>query len=124
MIKRANDSGNEIITPETTIEQALQKLTIVEHNIPLKGRQNLFNRPFNTIFMPAEYASINCCFSCSLDSCRTSTLTGDSDTSNCCPPCDPPPPTVPSGPTATLTVHFKGNKTTGDYLIFRKAKYW
>ncbi len=76
----ANAAGNEIITPETTIEQALQKLTIVEHNTPLKKRQNLFNRPFNTIFMPAEYASINCCFSCSLTNCRTTTLTGDSDT--------------------------------------------
>ena len=88
----ANASGNEIITPETTIEQALEKLTLVEHTTPLKKRQNLFNRPFNTMFMPAEYASINCCFSCSLANCRTTTLTGDSDTSDCCPPCEPSPP--------------------------------
>src|SRR5207302_388124 len=55
-----NAAGNEIITPETTVEQALRKLTLVEQTTPLKKRQNLFNRPFNTIFMPAEYASINC----------------------------------------------------------------
>jgi YD repeat-containing protein len=61
----ANATGNEIITPETTIEQALQKLSLVDHSTSLKSRQNLFNRPFNTVFMPAEYASINCCFSCS-----------------------------------------------------------
>src|SRR5205807_670760 len=103
-----NASGNEIITPETTIEQALEKLTLVEHTTPLKKRQNLFNRPFNTMFMPAEYASINCCFSCSLASCRTTALTGDSDTSDCCPPCDPPPPggippDPPPPPTLTCT---------------------
>jgi YD repeat-containing protein len=88
----ANAAGNEIITPETTIEQALQKLSLVDHSIPLKNRQNLFNRPFNTMFMPAEYASINCCFSCSVDpSCRAG-LVDSGDTSSCCPPCDPVPP--------------------------------
>src|SRR5207302_4781221 len=83
----------------------LQKLSLIEHSTPLKRRQNLFNRPFNTIFMPAEYASINCCFSCSLTSCRTTTLTGDSDTSNCCPPCDPPIPTpTPNTPSISSIV--------------------
>jgi hypothetical protein len=99
----ANVTGNEIITPETTIEQALQKLTIVEHNTPLKSRQNLFNRPFNTLFMPAEYASINCCFSCSLTNCRTTALAGDGDTSDCCPLCDPPPPNIPAPPAPHIT---------------------
>jgi YD repeat-containing protein len=95
----ANAAGNEIITPEATIEQALQKLSLVEHTTPLKSRQNLFNRPFNTIFMPAEYATINCCFSCAVDpSCRTG-MVDNGDTSSCCPPCDPPPPGgIPSGP--------------------------
>jgi YD repeat-containing protein len=98
----ANAAGNEIISPETTIEQALQKLSLIEHNTPLKRRQNLFNRPFNTIFMPAEYATINCCFSCAVDpSCHTG-LVDNSDTSSCCPPCDPPLPT-PAPPAPSIT---------------------
>jgi YD repeat-containing protein len=103
-VQLANAAGNEIITPETTIEQALQKLSLVEHSTPLKSRQNLFNRPFNTIFMPAEYASINCCFSCSYDpSCRTGLISGG-DTSPCCPPCDPPPPGgTPAPPAPHIT---------------------
>ena len=97
--------------PETTIEQALQKLSLIEHT-PLKNRQNLFNRPFNTIFMPAEYASINCCFSCSLTSCRATALSGDSDTSDCCPPCDPSP-AVPSPPPTPTNFHQTGATDEG-----------
>src|SRR5207302_9675899 len=75
----ASASGNEIITPESTIEQALQKLNIVQHSAPLKSRQNSFNRPFNTMFMPAEYATINCCPACRINSPY-------------CSNCDPAPP--------------------------------
>jgi YD repeat-containing protein len=94
----ANADGTEVLTPETTIEQALQKLNLVVHAEPLKQRQNLFNRPFNTMFMPAEYASINCCFSCSDGSQCRSGLTDGTDTTSCCPPCDPPRPVPVADP--------------------------
>jgi hypothetical protein len=134
----ANADGTEIITPESTIEQAFQKLSLVEYSTPLKSRQNLFNRPFNTIFMPAEYASINCCFSCSVDlSCRSG-LTTDGDTSSCCPPCDPPRPTPvttdpppPPVPTSLKMVsadfipgtHLRGCDPAKDFAIVIAIKY-
>jgi len=86
-------NGNEIVTPDLAIEQPLHKLNLTTGVSPLRQRQNAFNRPFNPLFMPAEYSAINCCFSCSTGyQCRGSFSDG-SDGSTCCPPCEPSPPT-------------------------------
>ena len=61
----ANGDGTEIITPETLLEESLEKQALVsDDGAPLQNRQNSFHRPFNSLFMPAEYATINCCPLC------------------------------------------------------------
>jgi YD repeat-containing protein len=99
-----NMAGDEIITPEQAIEQPLEKLNIVADGTPLQQRQDIFNRPFNPMFIPAEYATINCCPEC---------ITRPPHCFDCVP--DPPPTFVSldctnsdlsfgsSAPNATLT---------------------
>jgi YD repeat-containing protein len=82
----SNSEGDEIVTPELAIEQPLEKLNFTFDGIPLQQRQALFNRPFNPMFIPAEYASINCCPVCTIHPPY-------------CPECDPPPP-----PPASVTI--------------------
>jgi hypothetical protein len=77
----ANPSGAEIVTPESAIEQPLQKMRLVAGGTPLQQRQAEFGRPFNTMFMPSEYASINCCPLCNNRGCPAG-----------CDPNPPPPP--------------------------------
>jgi YD repeat-containing protein len=74
-----NLDGQEIVTPEQPIEQPLEKLNVVADGTPLQQRQNIFNRPFNPMFIPAEYATINCCPMCIINPAR-------------CFNCDPNPP--------------------------------
>lgn len=113
----SNADGSEMSRPQANIESALGKQFLVNTSVTPKARQSGFNIPFNTMFMPAEYVSINCCPECYND--------GDGWY---CPPCfvppPPPPPPIPSisqdhhlwlfngqtppfftdgGPTATLT---------------------
>jgi YD repeat-containing protein len=75
----SNSEGTEIVTPELSVEQPLEKLNIIFDGTPLQQRQTLFNRPFNPMFIPAEYASINCCLLCTIRPPY-------------CEDCDPPPP--------------------------------
>lgn len=63
----ANSDGTEIVTPDSAIEQPLEKMRLVAGATPLRARQTEFNRPFNTMFMPGEYASINCCPLCTIN---------------------------------------------------------
>ena len=63
----ANSDGTEIVTPDGVIEQPLQRMRLVAGGTPLRARQAEFSRPFNTLFMPAEYASINCCPLCTIN---------------------------------------------------------
>ncbi|MGB8128625.1 MAG: DUF6531 domain-containing protein, partial [Candidatus Angelobacter sp.] len=76
----SNSEGTEIVTPQLSVEQPLEKLNIIFDGTPLQQRQTLFNRPFNPMFIPAEYASINCCLLCTIRPPY-------------CEDCDPPPPT-------------------------------
>ncbi len=80
----SNSEDDEIATPELAIEQPLEKLNIIFDGTPLQQRQILFNRPFNPMFIPAEYASINCCPVCTIRPPY-------------CADCDPPPPPPPIG---------------------------
>lgn len=74
--------GAEIVTPDQAIEQPLEKLNILADGTLLQQRQPIFNRPFNPMFIPAEYATINCCPMCIINPAR-------------CADCDPggPDPT-------------------------------
>jgi YD repeat-containing protein len=82
----SNAVGSEIARPQANIEAALEKQFLVNTNMTPKARRSGFNIPFNTMFMPAEYASINCCPECY--------ITRDDVY---CPPCFiPPPPPQPS----------------------------
>lgn len=82
----SNADGSDIARPQANIESALGKQFLVNTNVTTKARQSGFNIPFNTMFMPAEYASINCCPECYND--------GDGWY---CPPCFVPPPSpIPS----------------------------
>jgi YD repeat-containing protein len=85
----SNSEGDEIVTPELAIEQPLEKLNLTFDGTPLQQRQALFNRPFNPMFIPAEYASINCCPVCTIRPPY-------------CPDCDPPPP--PPDPSVTISI--------------------
>lgn len=63
----ANSDGTEIVTADGAIEQPLQKMRLVAGGTLLRARQAEFTRPFNTLFMPGEYASINCCPLCTIN---------------------------------------------------------
>lgn len=66
----ANADGSEIVLPHENPEAALAKLHILAHlppNATQQDLQNAFNVPFNTMFMPGEYLTINCCPSCCTD---------------------------------------------------------
>lgn len=84
----ANPGGTEILTPESPIEQPLQKMRLITDGMPLQARQAEFSRPFNALFVPGEYASINCCPLCT--------------NIRCFPGCDPSPP--PPGPPNHVSV--------------------
>lgn len=99
-----NSSGDEIVTPEQAIEQPLEKLNMVAGGIPLQQRQGPFNRPFNPMFIPAEYASINCCPLCIIHPAF-------------CANCDPNPPTDPSITIQLATGVAKGSTLTAQVSI-------
>jgi YD repeat-containing protein len=81
----ANAEGAEIMRPNETLESALAKLHLYQSGLTQKALQSGFSAPFNTMFMPAEYVTVNCCPDCYYD--------GDGWY---CPPCGPPPPPPPS----------------------------
>ncbi len=72
----SNSDGTDIARPQANIELALEKMFLTSNSIPAKGLRSGFNIPFNTMFMPAEYASINCCPECFYDGSEWD-----------CPPC-------------------------------------
>ncbi len=80
----ANPDGSEIVLPHENIEGALAKLHLFQPGMTPKTLQSGFNAPFNNMFMPAEYLTINCCPECYYDSGEWY-----------CPPCEPPPLRVP-----------------------------
>ncbi len=80
----ANPDGSEIVRPHENIEGALAKLHLFQPGMTPKTLQSGFNAPFNNMFMPAEYLTINCCPECYYDSGEWY-----------CPPCEPPPLRVP-----------------------------
>jgi len=67
----ANADGSEVVRPHENIEGALAKLHLFEHdatpNATQQDKQSSFNAPFNAMFMPAEYLTINCCPPCCTD---------------------------------------------------------
>ncbi|HXE90969.1 MAG TPA: hypothetical protein VNK82_08415 [Terriglobales bacterium] len=67
--------GEEVVTPESRVLTALEKLRLYDYGVPLDERIGEFQKPSNLMFLPPEYASVNCCPLC---------LPGEE-----CPPCDP-----------------------------------
>lgn len=63
----ANADGSEVVLPNDPIEGALAKLHIYQAGMSQKALQSGFSAPFNTMFMPAEYLTINCCPECYYD---------------------------------------------------------
>jgi len=80
----SGSDGAEIVTPQDRIEPALKKLFLFDPSVSAAGLRSGFNIPFNTMFMPAEYVTINCCPECY-----------DQDGEWYCPPCYVPPPPPP-----------------------------
>lgn len=80
----SGSDGTEIIRPHERVEPALKKLFLFDSTKSATQLRTGFNIPFNTMFIPAEYASINCCPECYFD--------GDEWY---CPPCFQPPPPKP-----------------------------
>jgi YD repeat-containing protein len=78
--------GAEVVRPNDGIQSALKKLFLYDSSASAKELRSGFNIPFNTMFMPAEYVTINCCPMCYDDGGEWY-----------CPPCfEPPPPPPPS----------------------------
>jgi len=94
--------GAEVVRPNDGIQSALKKLFLYDSSASAKELRSGFNIPFNTMFMPAEYVTINCCPECYDDSGEWY-----------CPPCFiPPPPPVPVDTRITSTVS-NGSLTSG-----------
>jgi YD repeat-containing protein len=83
----ANADGSEIVRPQEAIEGALAKLYLSQAGMTRKALRSGFGAPFNAMFIPAEYLTINCCPECYFDGEEWY-----------CPPCsgggDPQPPTI------------------------------
>ncbi len=60
----ANADGSEIVRPNESLEGALAKLHLHQTGMTQEDLQSGFSAPFNTMFMPAEYLTINCCPEC------------------------------------------------------------
>src|SRR5262249_32974697 len=75
----ANAEGSEIVLHHQKIEGALAKWHLFQAGMTERALRSGFNVPFNSMFMPAEYRTINCCPECYWD--------GDEWY---CPPCLPP----------------------------------
>jgi hypothetical protein len=84
----ANPDGSEVVLPQENIEGALAKLRLFQTGMTPETLRSGFNTPFNTMFMPAEYLTINCCPECYIVGHTVF-----------CPPCEPEPPPSPSTPT-------------------------
>lgn len=81
----SGSDGTEVIRPNDGIQSALKKLFLYDSAASARELRSGFNIPFNTMFMPAEYVTINCCPECY-----------DDDGEWYCPPCfEPPPPACP-----------------------------
>jgi hypothetical protein len=86
----ANADGSEIIRPQEIVENALAKLYLFQAGMTQKALHNGFGAPFNAMFIPAEYLTINCCPECYFDGSEWY-----------CPPCSgggggADPPTITS----------------------------
>lgn len=79
----SGSDGTEIVRPQETLQSALKKLFLFDPTKLPKQLRSGFNIPFNTMFIPSEYASINCCPECFIPG------------SPRCPPCLPPLPPPP-----------------------------
>jgi YD repeat-containing protein len=77
----SGSDGTEVVRPQERFQAALKKLFLYDSSASARELRSGFNIPFNTMFMPAEYVTINCCPECYDDSGEWY-----------CPPCFPPPP--------------------------------
>jgi YD repeat-containing protein len=79
----SGSDGTEVVRPQERLQSALKKLFLYDSSASAKELRSGFNIPFNTMFMPAEYVTINCCPECYDDSGEWY-----------CPPCFTPPPPI------------------------------
>lgn len=106
----SGSDGTEVVRPNDEVQSALKKLFLYDSSASAKELRSGFNIPFNTMFMPAEYVTINCCPECYFDDGWY------------CPPCGPfvpfpslnsiDPNKVPFGTTSirvTLSGSFNSN---------------
>lgn len=87
-------NGYEISTRAEEVDGPLSRLRLVVEGTHLHERQRDFQAPSNLMFLPAEYAAINCCPICAYGPDA--------------PPCEPcyedPPPPLPPDPIPTFTL--------------------
>lgn len=63
----ANADGSEIVRPQEAIEGALAQLRLYAPDLSRKALLSGFGAPFNNMFIPSEYLTINCCPECYYD---------------------------------------------------------
>src|SRR5258707_196257 len=63
----ANADGSEIVRPQESVEGALAKLYLFQAGMTQNALRSGFGAPFNAMFIPAEYLTINCCPACYFD---------------------------------------------------------
>ncbi len=87
-------SGYEVSTRAQEADGPLARLRLVAEGTPLQQRQRAFQAPSNLLYLPAEYAAINCCPICAYGPDHPP-----------CEPCyeDPPPP--PPDPIPTVVIN-------------------
>ncbi|HXO38785.1 MAG TPA: hypothetical protein VN872_09100, partial [Candidatus Acidoferrum sp.] len=101
--------GTEVVRPNDGVQSALKKMFLYDNSASARELRSGFNIPFNTMFMPAEYLTINCCPECYNDSGQWY-----------CPPCFSPPP----DPSVTITMPVgivKGSTVTAQVSISPSA---
>lgn len=108
----ANSEGSEVVRPQERIEAALGKLHLYEAGMTEKALWSGFNAPFNNMFVPAEYLTINCCPECYFSGHEWY-----------CPPCEPPPSPLPTvrlrlgGPSGTNITGTTQSVVAGQQIV-------
>ncbi len=88
--------GKEVATVESRVLNPLEKLRLYDYGVPLEDRIREFQKPSNLMFLPPEYASVNCCPLCEVE-VHPGGGGGGGPSCECEPAAEPPPP--PAKPT-------------------------
>ncbi len=93
----SGSDDKEVVTAESSVLTPLEKLRLYHYGVPLDERVQEFQKPSNLLFLPPEYATVNCCPQCTPQNPGGFVPVEEPAPCECAPAAEPPPP--PAKPT-------------------------